>query len=71
MNAIVKRVFDIVVSLFAVIVFLPFIGISWFILMFDTQSNGFFFQKRVENFYEPNFAPKNTFRDLFRKLGLS
>lgn len=47
MKVIVKRVFDIVVSLFALIVFLPFIGISWFILMFDTQSDGFFFQKRV------------------------
>lgn len=47
MKAIIKRVFDIVVSLVALIVFSPFIVISWLILMLDTNSNGLFFQKRV------------------------
>lgn len=47
MKAITKRVFDIIVSLIALIVFLPFIIISWLILMYDTSSNGLFFQKRV------------------------
>jgi lipopolysaccharide/colanic/teichoic acid biosynthesis glycosyltransferase len=50
MKAFVKRVFDIIVSLIASIVFLPFILISWLILMFDTSSDGFFFQKRVGQF---------------------
>ena len=47
MKAIVKRFFDIAVALAALIVFSPFIIVSWFILMIDTQSNGLFFQKRV------------------------
>lgn len=47
MKSIIKRVFDFIVSLIAVVIFLPFIIISWFILMADTRSNGFFFQKRV------------------------
>jgi lipopolysaccharide/colanic/teichoic acid biosynthesis glycosyltransferase len=47
MKAIVKRVFDIVVSLTALIIFLPFIVISWLILIVDTSSDGLFFQKRV------------------------
>lgn len=42
-----KRIFDIIVSIIALLVFLPFILISWLILMFDTSSNGLFFQKRV------------------------
>jgi lipopolysaccharide/colanic/teichoic acid biosynthesis glycosyltransferase len=50
MNAIVKRVFDILVSIIALVVFLPFILISWMILMFDTNSDGLFFQKRVGQF---------------------
>ncbi|MCF6132688.1 sugar transferase [Flavobacterium wongokense] len=47
MKAIVKRVFDIIVSLIALIVLLPIIIVSWLILMIDTQSDGLFFQKRV------------------------
>lgn len=47
MKAIIKRIFDIIVSLIALIVFLPLIVISWLLLMWDTGSNGFFFQKRV------------------------
>jgi len=47
MKAIVKRVFDSVVSLIALMLFLPFILISWFVLMLDTQSDGLFFQNRV------------------------
>ena len=50
MKAIVKRIFDIIVSIIALIVFLPFILVSWLILIFDTNSNGFFFQKRVGQF---------------------
>ncbi|HNP32732.1 MAG TPA: sugar transferase [Flavobacterium sp.] len=47
MKSIVKRVFDIIVSSIVLILFLPFIVISWIILMIDTQSSGVFFQKRV------------------------
>ena len=47
MNAIIKRGFDFVFSIIAVFVFLPFMLISWLILMFDTSSDGLFFQKRV------------------------
>lgn len=50
MKAIVKRSFDIVFSILALVIFLPFMVISWLILMFDTKSNGFFFQKRVGQF---------------------
>ena len=42
-----KRVFDVIVSIIALIVFLPFILISWFVLMLDTKSDGLFFQARV------------------------
>lgn len=45
-----KRIFDVIVSLIALMVFLPFILISWLILMFDTNSNGLFFQQRVGQF---------------------
>ncbi|WP_264522028.1 sugar transferase [Flavobacterium sp. N1994] len=47
MKAIVKRVFDFVVSFIALMIFLPFIIISWLILIVDTQSDGLFFQRRV------------------------
>lgn len=47
MKAIIKRGFDIIVSLIAVVLFLPFIIISWLILIVDTKSDGLFFQKRV------------------------
>lgn len=53
MKAIVKRVFDFIVSLIALTVFLPFIVISWLILMIDTSSNGFFFQKRIGQYGKP------------------
>lgn len=47
MKAIIKRVFDIVVSIIALMIFLPFMIISWLILMLDTKSDGLFLQKRV------------------------
>jgi lipopolysaccharide/colanic/teichoic acid biosynthesis glycosyltransferase len=47
MKAIIKRCFDFITSLIVLIFFLPLIIISWIILVIDTQSNGFFFQKRV------------------------
>lgn len=47
MKAIVKRCFDLTVSLLALTVFSPFILIFWFCMLIDTGSNGFFFQKRV------------------------
>lgn len=42
-----KRLFDIVFSFIALMIFLPVILISWLILIIDTQSNGIFLQKRV------------------------
>ena len=42
-----KRVFDVIVSIIALIVFSPFILISWLVLMLDTKSDGLFFQARV------------------------
>ena len=50
MKAIIKRGFDFVFSIIALVIFLPFILISWLILMFDTKSNGLFFQNRVGQF---------------------
>jgi lipopolysaccharide/colanic/teichoic acid biosynthesis glycosyltransferase len=50
MKSFAKRVFDLAVSLIALVVFLPFIFVSWLILMIDTSSDGFFFQKRVGQF---------------------
>ncbi len=47
MKAITKRCFDIVFSILGLVVFLPFILISWLVLAFETKSNGLFFQKRV------------------------
>ena len=52
MNTIVKRCFDFIISLIALIVLLPFIFISWLILVIDTKSNGLFFQKRVGQYGE-------------------
>lgn len=50
MKAIIKRGFDFVFSMLAVLLFSPFILISWLILVFDTKSDGLFFQKRVGQF---------------------
>ncbi len=50
MKAITKRCFDFIFSIIALVVFFPIILISWLILIFDTKSNGFFFQKRVGQF---------------------
>ena len=50
MKAIIKRGFDVVFSILALVIFLPFILISWLILMVDTKSNGLFFQQRVGQF---------------------
>ncbi len=50
MNTIIKRGFDFIFSIIALVIFLPIIVISWLILVFDTKSNGFFFQKRVGQF---------------------
>ena len=50
MKSIRKRVFDFIASLTALIIFLPFIVIPWLILIIDTGSNGFFFQKRIGQF---------------------
>lgn len=50
MKSIIKRGFDFVFSIIALVVFLPIIVISWLILVFDTKSNGFFLQKRVGQF---------------------
>ena len=47
MKAIVKRCFDLIFSIIALVISFPFVVISWLILMFDTKSNGLFFQKRV------------------------
>lgn len=47
---ILKRLFDIVIAFIALVIFTPFIVIAWVILMFDTQSNGLFSQKRVGQF---------------------
>jgi len=46
-NKIIKRTFDIVFSLIALILFFPVILISWFIASIETRSNGFFLQKRI------------------------
>lgn len=50
MKAIIKRCFDFVFSIIALVIFSPFVLVSWLILMFDTSSNGLFFQQRVGQF---------------------
>ena len=50
MKGIVKRCFDLITSLISLIVFLPFILISWVVLIFDTKSTGIFCQNRVGQF---------------------
>src|SRR6218665_1247651 len=47
MKVLVKRCFDLFFSIIAVVIFLPIIVISWLVLIWDTQSNGLFFQPRV------------------------
>lgn len=44
---IVKRLFDISMSLFGLIVFMPVIAVCWVIAAIETGSNGFFIQKRI------------------------
>lgn len=46
----VKRWFDIIFSIFFLVIFLPVLLISWLVLIVVTQSNGLFFQKRVGQF---------------------
>ena len=48
-----KRVFDSVFSLIAIVVLFPILSISWFIACFDTVSSGIFYQKRVGQFGKP------------------
>lgn len=50
MKAIVKRTFDIFFSTIAILILFPFIILSWLTLIIETESNGFFFQKRVGQF---------------------
>ena len=44
---IIKRVFDISLAIFALIITLPVIAIAWLIATMETRSNGFFLQQRV------------------------
>ena len=46
-NSIIKRVFDIFISLFALVFFSPLMLSTWLILIFETKSIGLFLQKRV------------------------
>lgn len=46
-SAALKRVFDFLISLVALIIFLPVIFICWVLATVDTRSNGFFIQQRV------------------------
>ena len=46
-SKLIKRLFDICVSLLLLFVLLPFILIFWIISSINTQSNGFFFQERI------------------------
>ena len=43
----IKRLFDVVLSLFGLLLFFPIILISWIIASSNTKSNGFFTQRRV------------------------
>ncbi len=46
-DKILKRSFDIVVSLVGLFITFPIIGIAWIIAAIETKSNGFFLQERV------------------------
>ena len=43
----IKRIFDIVLSIFGLLLFTPIIFIAWIISSIETKSNGLFIQKRV------------------------
>ncbi len=45
-----KRIFDIVLSLFGLIIFGWLIILLWILAIIDTKSNGFFFQERIGQF---------------------
>ena len=45
-----KRVFDFLLSLFLLAIFLPLILIAWILASLDTRQNGLFVQKRVGQF---------------------
>jgi lipopolysaccharide/colanic/teichoic acid biosynthesis glycosyltransferase len=46
----IKRYFDIIFSLVALVILFPIVLISWLVLVFTTHTNGLFFQKRVGQF---------------------
>lgn len=46
-SVVLKRIFDFLISLIALIIFLPIIFICWILATIDTRSNGFFIQRRV------------------------
>lgn len=46
-NAIIKRVFDIVISIIALFVLFPVILISWLVASIELKTNGLFFQTRI------------------------
>ncbi len=46
----IKRIFDLIISIIGVIMLLPIIIIVWVLSSFDTNSSGLFFQKRIGQF---------------------
>ena len=46
-EVVLKRMFDFLVSLVALVLFLPIIILCWVLATIDTRSNGFFIQQRV------------------------
>ena len=42
-----KRLFDIVLSLFGILIFFIVILVAWLVASIDTRSNGLFYQKRI------------------------
>lgn len=46
-NRVIKRSFDLIVSLIGLIILFPAIIVAWIIAAIETRSNGFFIQKRV------------------------
>lgn len=46
-SALIKRTFDLILSLFGLIIFSPIILLAWIVASIETRSNGFFTQLRV------------------------
>ena len=65
-----KRVFDFLLSLFLLAIFLPLILIAWILASLDTRQNGLFVQKRVGQFEEGGRQGYERFERRHKEKGI-